>query len=98
MLIYYKNLYHIIDHEAYLTAQVNLIKNEKNIYHNVSNQLNVEKTVQKKDDVKNEINFNENAVKIANFVVVNSKSVSLKICHKCQAEFNTENQLHCYIK
>ena len=54
--------------------------------------------MQEKDDVKNEINFNENMVKITNFIVVDLEPVSLKICHKCQTEFNTENQLHHHIK
>ena len=62
---------------------MNFMKNEKNIYHNVLNQLNIEKTVQKKDDVKNEINFNENVIKITNFIIIDLKLINLKICHKC---------------
>ena len=43
MSVYHENLYHAINHKTYMTAQMNFIKNEKNIYHNTSNQLSIEK-------------------------------------------------------
>ena len=94
MSVYHESLYHTIDHKTYTVTQMNFMKNEKNIYHNILNQFSIKKTVQNKDNVKNEINFNENTVKTANFIVVDSELVSLKICHKCQTKFNIRNQLH----
>ena len=62
---------------------MNFIKNEKNVYHDVSNQFNVKNTSQNENNSMNKINFNDDAVKAANFVIVNFKSVSLRTCHKC---------------
>ena len=98
MLVYHEDLYHTMNHKASTAAQMNLTEDEKNIYHNISNQPSIEETVQKEDDAENEINFDENTIEAANFVVINPEPVSLKTCHKCQTEFNIRNQLHCHIK
>ena len=37
MSVYHEKSYQIINYEIYMTAQVNFIKNKKNVYHNVLN-------------------------------------------------------------
>ena len=46
----------------------------------------------------NKINFNDDVIKAINFVIIDSESVSLRTCYKCQVKFNIKNQLHHHIK